>query len=180
MDRLRRAALLTALADSLRKKGSWCGETHLQKATYFLQELQKVPVGCEFVLYKHGPFSFELRDELTAMRSDGLFDLLQQWPYGPTLVPTPKSKQLRQQYPKMLQKYEKQLNFVCSQLAKQNVSELEKLATALYIRLEKPSKSESQRAKYLHSLKPHVSLDDSLDAVQTVDSIVKRAKAASA
>lgn len=180
MDRLKRAALLTALAENLRKKGSWCGETHLQKATFFLQELQKVPVGYDFILYKHGPFSFELRDELTAMRSDGLFDLLQQWPYGPTLIPTAKSKFVRQEYAKTLEKYKKQLNFVGDQLGRQNVSDLEKLATALYIRMEASSKSETQRAKYLHSLKPHVSLDDSLEAVKTVEGIVKLAKAASA
>jgi hypothetical protein len=137
-------------------------------------------VGYDFILYKHGPFSFELRDELTAMRADGLFDFVSQWPYGPTLIPTQKSKRLRQEYSKTLQKYEKRLNFVCDQLGKQNVSELEKLATALYIRLEASSKSETQRAKYLHSLKPHVSLDDSLLAVKAVDGIVKRAKAASA
>ena len=180
MDKFKRTALLTALAENLRKKGSWCGETHLQKATYFLQELQKVPVGFDFILYKHGPFSFELRDELTAMRSDGLFDLHQQWPYGPTLIPTEKSKRFRQQYSKTLEKYKRQLNFVSDQLGKQNVSELEKLATALYIRIEASSKSENQRAKYLHSLKPHVSLDDSLEAVKTVDGIVKLAKSASA
>jgi hypothetical protein len=180
MDRLKRAALLTTLADSLRKKGSWCGETHLQKATYFLQEVQKVPVGYHFILYKHGPFSFALRDDLTAMRADGLIDLMAQWPYGPTLVPTEKSNELRLEYPKTLRKYQKQLNFVSDQLGKQNVFELEKLATALYIWKEKSSKSENQRAKYLHILKPHVSLDDSLEAVKAVDEIVKRAKAASA
>ncbi|HEV2522466.1 MAG TPA: hypothetical protein VGT24_08800 [Candidatus Acidoferrales bacterium] len=179
MDRLKKTALLTALAENLRKKGSWCGETHLQKATYFLQELERVPVGFDFILYKHGPFSFELRDTLTGMRADGLFDLHQQWPYGPTLIPTEKSKLLRQQYSKTLQKYKKQLNFVSDQLGRQNVSELEKLATALYIRIEMTSKSETQRAKYLHSLKPHVSLDDSLEAVKTVDGFVKLAKSAS-
>jgi len=35
MNTLQRAALLTELADKLRQQGSWCGETHLQKATYF-------------------------------------------------------------------------------------------------------------------------------------------------
>jgi hypothetical protein len=180
MDKFKKTALLTALADNLRKRGSWCGETHLQKATYFLQELQKVPVGFDFILYKHGPFSFELRDELTAMRADGLFELHSQWPYGPTLIPTQKSKRLRREYSKTLQKYSEQLNFVSDQLGKQNVSELEKLATALYIRMEASSQSETQRAKYLHFLKPHVSLQDSLKAVKTVDGIVKLAKSASA
>jgi len=176
MDSYNRSALLVALADDLRKKGSWCGETHLQKATYFLQTLQKVPVGFEFILYKHGPFSFELRDALTSMRADGLFDLHAQWPYGPTLILTEKSKRLRRACSQTLQKYQKRLNFVSDRLATKNVSDLERLATALYIWIESSSKSETQRAKRLHSLKPHVSQEESLEAVKVVDEIIKSAK----
>src|SRR6266545_4036200 len=64
MKRLQRAALLTELVEQMRAHDSWCGETHLQKATYFLQELLDVEMDYDFVLYKHGPFSFDLRDEL--------------------------------------------------------------------------------------------------------------------
>jgi uncharacterized protein YwgA len=176
MDRLRQYALVAGLAHRLRGKGSWCGETHLQKATYFLQKLQKVPVGFEFFLYKHGPFSFDLRDELTAMRSDGLLELRPQWPYGPSFVPTAKSRELRQHYSKTLKKYQKQLDFVSHSLGNRNVAELEKLATALYITLEESMKSETQRAKRLHSLKPHVAVDDALKAVKAVDVIIKASK----
>jgi len=70
MDRLRRAALLTQLIERLRRRGSWCGETHVQKATLFLQDLTRIPMGFDFILYKHGPFSFDLRDELTSLRAD--------------------------------------------------------------------------------------------------------------
>lgn len=180
MDRLKKSALVMALAENLRKKGSWCGETHLQKATYFLQELHKVPTGFDFILYKHGPFSFELRDELTSMRADGFVDLQAQWPYGPSYMPTSKGKRLRQEYSRIVEKYQKALLLVAEQLGKQNVADLEKLATALYIKLQKPSKSEANRAKCLHELKPHISIDESMTAVKTVDGIVKRAKAASA
>ena len=79
-----------------------------------------------------------------------------------------------------MERYRRQLTFVSDQLGSQNVSELEKLATALYIRIEGSSRTEAQRAKDLHSLKPHVSLDDSLTAVKAVDVIVKLAKSASA
>ena len=68
MDRLQRASVLLALNEQLRAAGSWAGETHMQKATYFLQHLMGVPLAFDFILYKHGPFSFDLRDELTAMR----------------------------------------------------------------------------------------------------------------
>jgi hypothetical protein len=63
MNRLQRAALLTELADKLREQGSWCGETHLQKATYFLQTLRLVPTGYDFILSKFGPFAFDLAEE---------------------------------------------------------------------------------------------------------------------
>jgi uncharacterized protein YwgA len=69
MDRLWRASLLLTMNEELRRAGSWAGETHMQKAIFFLQELIKVPLGFEFLLYKHGPFSFDLRDELTFMRA---------------------------------------------------------------------------------------------------------------
>ena len=61
MERLQRAAILTELMDRLRADGSWCGETHVQKATYFLQEVLGVQTGFEYILYKHGPYSFDLR-----------------------------------------------------------------------------------------------------------------------
>lgn len=75
MDRLKRGAILVQLVRELRENGSWCGETHLQKGTYLLQELTKVPLGLEFILYKHGPFSFDLRDELTGLRADEVIAL---------------------------------------------------------------------------------------------------------
>jgi len=56
MDRLQKAALITRLLQNLRSKHSWCGETHIQKAAFFAQELMEVPLGFEFILYKHGPF----------------------------------------------------------------------------------------------------------------------------
>ena len=87
MDRLRNAALLTRLIEGLCGKGDWCGETHVQKTAFFVQELLGVPLEFQFILYKHGPFSFGLRDELTALRADGLLEL-EPRPYGAQLVPT--------------------------------------------------------------------------------------------
>lgn len=176
MNRLQQDAVLATLADQLRRKGSWCGETHLQKATYFLQELLKVPTGFSFILYKHGPFSFDLRDELTAMRADGLLELRAQWPYGPSLVPTERSVELRERFSKTVSKYERHIDLVAEHLGSENVAGLEKLATALYITLEGNLGSVGARAKRIHSLKLHVSLDEASKAVQTVDAIARAAR----
>jgi len=77
-------SVLLDLVVELRNSGSWTGETHVQKATYLLQELLGLPTGFEFVLYKHGPFSFELREALERMEAGRLIELEEQrYPYGP-------------------------------------------------------------------------------------------------
>ena len=35
----------------------------------------EVPTGFEFILYMYGPFSFDLSDELTSIRADGLLKI---------------------------------------------------------------------------------------------------------
>ena len=62
MNRLEKANLLVRLTERLRANKSWAGETHLQKATYILKRVLGVPVEFDFILYKHGPFSFDLRN----------------------------------------------------------------------------------------------------------------------
>src|SRR2546425_12633108 len=111
MDRLGRDVILLELLRKLREHGSWCGETHMQKATYFLQHLMQVPLDFQFILYKHGPFSFDLRDELTAMRADGLLALQPQEPYGPSLMPGPAAPEVEKRHRMTVQKYRKQIAF---------------------------------------------------------------------
>src|SRR5439155_13363787 len=129
MKRLQKAAVLVELADQLRAHGSWCGETHLQKAAYFLQQLFDPELDFEFTLYKHGPFSFELRDELMSLRADGLITLKKQpYPYGPTLEPTPAGEQIKTTYPKTLRNRRAAIGFVADQLGDKDVNQLERIA----------------------------------------------------
>jgi hypothetical protein len=173
MNRLHKAAVLTELADQLHRHGSWCGETHLQKATYFLQELQRVPLEFGFILYTHGPFSFDLRDELTALQADGLLEVRPQpYPYGPSLLPTASSLPFRERYPVTLKPYRPCLDFVARTFAGRGVSALERLATAWYVSQESPRPATvDERSRRLHELKPHVSLTEAKEAVQEVDQI---------
>lgn len=158
MNELQRSAILTELVERLREGGSWCGETHIQKTTYFLQELLKVPTEFEFILYKHGPFSFALRDELSEMRADGLIELEpREYPYGPSLNATTDSKELREHFTKTLDKYRQQLDFVIRELGEKGVSELEQLSTALFVYLENPARDRNSQIERLLKLKPHLS-----------------------
>ncbi len=172
MDRLQSAALIVELVDQLHQKGSWCGETHLQKAAYFLQELLNVPLGFEFVLYKHGPFSFSFRDKLTELRADGLLDLSPRpYPYGPTFSVTKLGEAIRQRYPKTLGRYGRSVAFVAERLGNKGVANLEKLATALYVTRESPEKPRHEQAVLINELKPHVSVAEATQALAELAAI---------
>lgn len=175
MKRLQRDAVILSLIENLRAKGSWCGETHIQKATYFLQELLRVPLEFEFVLYKHGPYSFDLSDELTAMRADAILKLQsQQPPYGPSFIHSNGSKLIKKRYPKTLKKYNPMVRFVANKLGEKGVTELERLATALYVTREiNTDNSIESRAQCIHKLKPHVSLDEARYAIREVDTFIE-------
>lgn len=171
MERNKRAVILLGLVEELRDNLSWCGETHIQKATYFLQEMMQVPLEFDFILYKHGPFSFDLTDEITAMRADNLLKLQSQpYPYGPSILPGKASESLMKRFPKTLQKYSSHTTFISKKLGGKKVNELEKLATALYVSSVNKSNGDVQfRAQRIHDLKPHVSIEKALEATKTVD-----------
>ncbi len=177
MQRLKRSAIVLSLIERLREKGGWCGETHIQKTTYFLQELLNVPLEFKFILYKHGPYSFDLSDELMAMRADMLIQLKSQQPYGPSIVPGPTSEQLKRLFPKTLKKYESEVCFVASQLANYGVADLERIATAFFIANESDmSITTQQMATKINKIKPHISTEQALKALETESKLTTEAK----
>jgi hypothetical protein len=154
----------------MRDHGSWCGETHIQKSIYLLQELFSVPLGFGFILYKHGPFSFDLRDEITSLRADALLSLqFQAIPYGPRLAPTNGALELAARFPKTLASYGFAVDFIAARLGSRGVNALERLATAVYVSRKEPDATPTDRAQALVGLKPHIPFEDALAAVQEAD-----------
>jgi uncharacterized protein YwgA len=175
MERVKRAAIVTQLVTKLREAGSWCGETHIQKAVYLMQDLLDVPTEYQFILYKHGPFSFDLSDELTSFRGDELLELQPQAPpYGPRYVATNLGKNLCARFPKTLAKFDTAIQRTAEAIGDQAVGKLERLATALYVtkrQTEHHDGSVKARAKYLNRLKPHVSIEAATQAVEEIDAL---------
>jgi len=168
--------LLAVLTDKMRAHDSWAGETHLQKAVYFLQTMLGVPTGFKFTLYKYGPFSFDLRDKLSEMRGSGQLELLvQPAPYGPQLDIGPGADQLRKRFPKTLRSYDAQLEYIATRLGGLGVGALERVATALLVTAEAPEATVEERAEQLHAYKPHVNLDAARRAVEQVDEMLEEA-----
>jgi hypothetical protein len=173
LNNLQKTSLVLSFINKLRERGSWCGETHIQKAMYFLQNLAGIPMGFKFILYKHGPFSFDFRDELTSMHVYGLLEHeARPFPYGPSLKTTELGKKIQDNPNAVITQYNAQTDFIAETLWDKSVVDLERMGTALYVTLlEKPpiQADQNTRAQKITELKPHVSLDDALAAVQKVD-----------
>lgn len=182
MRRLRRAALIAELTDRLHAHDSWAGETHLQKGVFLLQELLGVPTEVEYELFKHGPFSFQLREELGEMRSEDILTLVpQRPPYGPRFYTDEGTAQLRERFPKTLKKYEPQLEWVAEWMDSRGVVELERLATAFWVTRELgEGESVERRAQRLRELKPHFTMDACIGAIRDIDEMIATAPRAQA
>ena len=173
------AVLLVALTKKLEERDSWCGETHIQKATYFLRAMCDVPLSYEFFMYKHGPFSFEVRDELTALRADQILALKPQpFPYGPKFSPTDAFNDFAKRFPKTLSKFDKQLDFVADNLSGMGVAELERVATALFVWKETGPIKDERWASRLRKLKPHISPYQAEKAVEKVKQLIEKRESA--
>lgn len=172
LNSMQRDAVLLSLMDEMKAKGSWCGETHIQKSVYFLQELLKVPMGFEFILYKHGPYSFDLTDAVTAMRADFLLEYKTHPPYGPSHHTTESGKNFLNRYQDVVERYKERMQFVAEKLGKMGVAELERQATALFVIFNENCDADSRASKIIE-LKPHIKIDQARDALENVDSMIK-------
>jgi uncharacterized protein YwgA len=176
MENLKRTSIILELLDELKKNGSWCGETHIQKAMYFLQEMAGVPTNFTYILYKHGPFSFDFRDELTSLRADGLLELSPQpYPYGPSLSVTDIGRKLKENFPKTLKRYQDNINFIAQNLGDKGVADLERLATALYVTLKNEAEDVNVLADIMCAFKPHISTEQAREATEKVKEMIRAA-----
>jgi len=176
MKRLQRAAVLLSLIEAMKEHDSWCGETNIQKACYFLQELTRVPLGFEFILYKYGPYSFELTDELTALHADSILTLIVRDPrYGPSYAPGKLADLVKARFPRNVEQFRERISFVAEKLGAKGVSDLERLATALHVSLKEMAKrGTKERATQITVLKPHIDKRAAEDAVREVDDMLQQ------
>lgn len=169
MERLSNNAVTLKLLDRLRAHGSWGGETHLQKAAYLLKEMGHIPLDHEFVLYKHGPFSFDLRDELAQLRAARQIQVEPQpAPFGPKLGVSAVGENLLQRLQHRWEPYKDQIEQVAQWLSGYGVKKLEQLATAWYVVSELPQGDLSAWLHRLQEVKPHVGEDDAQAAIKEV------------
>jgi hypothetical protein len=170
-----RQAVLVALLEALKGHNSWCGETHVQKSAFFLERGLSVPLDLEFIMYKYGPFSSDLRSLLGEMRASYLIEVEPREPYGPSLIVSDSGRELLSRFPRTLGRYREQINFVATRLGPRSVAELERLGTALFVRRAQEDSTPEDRALQVMALKPHVDRAQAEEAVGTIDGLLKEA-----
>ena len=173
-----RWAVVGQLVKSMRESDGWAGETHVQKTLFFLQELLGVPCGYQFVLYKHGPYSFDLHDDLGRMLTNQVLVLVPKLPYGPSFGLNEVGDRVVGQRNAVIQPHKESIDFIVNTLGNKDVRELERLGTALLLKKQFARLDAGTLASEIVRLKPHVPENLALDAVREVSDIESRAKEA--
>ena len=151
-------AFILGIIEGLHRRGSWTGKTHVQKALSLLQDRSRLNEPFQFVLYKHGPYSFEVESELEQMQSYGAIRVEPNAEgYGVVLCLDDKADFVRQVAPLSSKEHEL-IDAVCNFVGRRNVTELESLATASWIRNQEGVTDSAAVVERLNSLKPHISL----------------------
>jgi uncharacterized protein YwgA len=169
-------AIVLYTMQSLKGEGSWCGETHVQKTLFLCQEVMGVPSNFKFILYKHGPYSFELSEHLQGLIADNLVCVLTRPPYGPTLGVADEGRAIAAKVDRN-DNVAGHITFMSKKLSRKGVTDLEKLATAVYVNKKYGSELPvEKRAELLTSLKPHVSMEIARSAFVEVQAIEDEAR----
>ena len=175
LEGLRQQAVVVETVRQLRSHQSWAGETHVQKSLFFLQNLLGVPLNYRFVLYKHGPYSFDLHNDIGRMRAYDFLQLEARIPYGPSFVPGQISEKLVTKFDGTVEQYRPAMEFVAKYVGTANVRELERYATTLYVKLEHPDQSGDYLAERIIDAKPHIALGQAKVAIQSVEGLMEMA-----
>ena len=132
MNRSKRIAIITKLIKEMIEAGCLHSEWYVQKACYFLQEAMRVPLGYEFFCHHGSPYSFELRDEITGMRADGLIRLKPNRAYTPSVCVTSNVERLHDDFTHTLKRYGEYIGFTVDVFAGRTFNEIEDISIALW------------------------------------------------
>lgn len=169
-------AIVGQIVQQLKAHGSWCGETHIQKTAFVAKDILGVPLSASFVLYKHGPFSFDLSGILGSMRADRVLALVPQSNYGPSFTIEPAMELVFRQFQNEIGRHAQKIQRVASVFGPKKVADLERIATAIFITLKSPRDSVEARATELNRLKPHIAIPIALSAVIAADQFLQTAR----
>ena len=163
----RKHAFILEVINGLKTAGSWTGKTHVQKTMFLINEATPVQVPFDFVLYKHGPYSFDIENELEQMKS---YDAVVVQPisgYGVELRPSENATLVSRLAP-LTASEKDSVDAICHFVGNKGVIELERLATAVWIRNRDHIADHHEVALRINALKPHIKIPEAEAADQLV------------
>ena len=160
-------AQILLVAKLLNGAGSWCGETHIQKTYFLLQELNVLPLAKTFVLHHYGPYSFDLREQVVELQVANFLRLSIQAPYGPRLLVSDAGESFLNRNLSSFAPYLKNIENIIRKVGTKGVSELERLSTALFLINRRTSLKDAEKvAEELTKVKPHITHTLAIEAVR--------------
>jgi uncharacterized protein YwgA len=159
-------ALILAIIEKLRARGCRTGKTHVIKGLFLAGAAGEIEQLYDFFLYKHGPYSTDIESNLEQMTSYGGITAEPALDgYGVMLSPGEMAEFVKRRA-SLTPKIERAIDHVCRFIGPKNVVQLERLATAAWIRTRERIKDHDAVAARLHELKPHISLAEAQKADQ--------------
>jgi hypothetical protein len=157
-------ALILAMIEELQRQGSRTGKTHIIKGLMLANAARSPQVPFSFFLYKHGPYSTDIVQNLEQMQSYGAITVEPAFDgYGVILKPSAMAEFVKSQA--ALSFAEAQgIQRVCRFIRSKNVGQLERLATAVWIRSSLGIQEPEAVAQKLNALKPHIPLTEAYQA----------------
>ena len=179
MDESVRRSIMLDLVHRLESQSHRVTMTSLQKLSYFLQEVMKVPLGLRFVMHYYGPYSFDLAHSISAMGAIGTIRVLRDPDgYGYWVHPadTDDTREMLDESKKERAGYAGALEKVASNLGGLQPWELELLSTCDFVRRllranNRPVDDETV-TREVHSLKPRFSEEQISGKLSKLDKIV--------
>ena len=168
MVRPERKWVIVELVRRLNETASRTGSTHVQKCTFFLQFLFRLPLGYSFVIYHYGPYSFDLEDELAILRWRGLLTVEpDREGYGVHYRLGPAVSDLQAGLP---EDEVGAVRLAVDYLGRRPVRTLELLATTYYLYkgLDGKTRTREQAVDAVLALKPHFTEAEVQSALQEI------------
>lgn len=163
-----RHALILAMIENLRAHGGRTGKVHVIKGLALGSLSGLIDLPFEFFLYKHGPYSTDIVQSIEEMAS---YDAISVQPafdgWGVILKPSENAVFIKRRVA-LSEREQRGIERVCQFLLGKNATELERLATALWIRKRMHIDNQDDVAVELNKLKPHISITDAREADREV------------
>jgi len=144
-------AIVLKAVHGLNAAKSWTGKTHVIKTLYIASTKADLPF--EFVLFKHGPYSFDANDAIEFMSAIKLLSLTATPPYGVQLKPGRLESVIDVDVdPRVIEAIDRAVESV----GDSDVKQLEAFATSIWVLEKQKPIHDAEWLKAVKELKPHL------------------------